>query len=103
MHFAYMFALLLSLFGMYMIDRRFKLCFYTDPRRTAFVLLCSVGVFTVWDLAGIALGIFSKGASDYSLAFELVPQFPIEELLFLLLLSYISLLSYVYITRRTRI
>ena len=101
MPFVYLSLLVISIFGMVMIDRRFKLAFFHDARRTALTLCSAVIAFIVWDLAGIALGIFSKGASAFSLEYELLPELPIEELFFLLLLSYLSLLSYLYFKRRS--
>lgn len=85
---------------MVMIDRRFQLALFAFPRRTLAVLAISVGTFLLWDLAGILLGIFSKGTSQFSLSLELLPELPLEELFFLLLLSYLSLLCYLYLLRK---
>jgi lycopene cyclase domain-containing protein len=85
---------------MVMIDRRYKLAFFDDARRAAIVLASSVSVFVLWDLAGIALGIFRKGESDLALDFTILPELPLEELLFLFLLTYLSLLAYVYFSRK---
>ena len=99
-HLAYLASLLIALFGMAVIDYRFKIAFFHDWRRSAIVIGAAIVVFVLWDLAGIGLGIFSKGASMYSLEFELLPELPIEELLFLFLLNYISLMSYLYLKRK---
>ena len=96
---AYLGALLISIFGMVMIDRRYRLAFYKDTGLTARVLAAAVGIFLLWDIAGIALGIFRKGESDLALDIELLPELPIEEVFFLFLLSYISLLSYLALRR----
>lgn len=99
MMFAYFLALSVSIFGMVMIDRRFGLAFFTEPRRTAVVLAAAMIMFVLWDIAGITLGIFRTGSSNLTLDILLLPELPLEELLFLFLLSYLSLLSYLY-TRR---
>lgn len=96
----YALALTVSIIGMVLLDRRYKLAFYDAPRRTAIVMAAAMAVFTVWDLAGISLGIFRKGASELMLDVELFPEFPVEELLFLFLLCYLSLLGYLYARRR---
>lgn len=102
MQLAYISALIVSIFGMAMIDRRFKLAFFYDKKRTLKTLSVAVCIFIIWDLAGITLGIFHKGDSPFSLPFTLLPELPLEELLFLLLLCYISLLSYRWFTAKER-
>lgn len=51
-------------------------------------------MFIIWDILGIALGIFFHGDSPYSLPFRIAPEFPIEELFFLYLLTYTTLVVY---------
>lgn len=100
MQFFYLASLLIAIFGMVMIDRRYGLAFFYDWKRTATVLSIAMIVFVAWDLGGIALGIFSKGDSLFSLDFELLPELPIEELFFLFLLNYLSILTYLFFRRR---
>ena len=102
MMFAYLLALGVSIFGMVTLDRRFKLAFFADATRTVWTLAVAMGVFILWDIAGIALGIFRKGESNLTLNIEILPEFPIEELFFLFLLCYISLLGYLYAKRRIK-
>lgn len=101
MAFAYLALLSVSLLGMFMIDRRFKLAYFADRRRTVWVLLLGVATFLLWDIAGIALGIFSHGDSPFDLGVLLLPELPLEEILFLLLLVYLSLIAYRLCERRT--
>lgn len=98
--FAYLIGLLIGISGMLIIDRRFKLAFWSDARRTWMTLLPAVAVFILWDLAGIASGTFFHGKSNYSLPFTILPEFPIEELFFLFLLCYTALLFYLGAKRR---
>ncbi len=90
----YALALVVSLLGLVVLDRRFGLAFYYDAKRAATALLLSIIFFVVWDLAGIRAGIFHHGGSAYALPYRLMPEFPVEELLFLCLLTYVTLLLY---------
>jgi len=56
--FAYLAALILSIFGLYLIDRRHKLAITGSPRAALLSIAVAVALFLIWDLAGIALGIF---------------------------------------------
>lgn len=94
MHFVYLGALLISLAGLALLDRRFKLAFWFAPKRAALTILAGVIIFLLWDIAGIALGIFLHGDSPYSLPFTLAPELPIEEVFFLTLLCYSALIIY---------
>jgi len=93
-HFFYLFALIISIGGLLLIDRRLKLAFWHDKRRTALTLGIGILVFIMWDIVGIKLGIFFKGAGEYMLPFQIAPEFPIEELFFLFLLCYVTLLLF---------
>jgi lycopene cyclase domain-containing protein len=90
----YLSALVLSIAGMATIDWRYKLAYWYDRRRTVITLSIAITVFIVWDLFGIALGIFFHGGSEFTLPYRLLPEFPIEELFFLLLLCYCTLVIY---------
>lgn len=94
MQFAYIGALLFSIACLTAVDYRYGLALSAQPRRTLKTLAIAIAVFIVWDLFGIALGIFSHGDSVFSLPAEIIPEFPIEELFFLLLLTYVTLLLY---------
>lgn len=89
---------------MAIIDWRYRLAFWRSPKRAAATIALSVGIFIVWDFFGIILGIFRHGASPYALPFTLAPDFPLEELFFLFLLSYSALIIYTGVTSwRSRI
>ena len=100
MQLLYLASLLFSLFGLHTLDKKFKLALYHDAKRTIICLLIPVALFIAWDAVGIATGIFFHGGSTYSLPLRLAPEFPIEELFFLILLSYTTLLLYVGWERR---
>lgn len=90
----YLIALLISISGLLLIDRRFKLAFWHDRTRTAITLSISIVLFIIWDILGISLGIFFDGPSQYMLPFRLAPHFPVEEIFFLFLLTYVTLIIY---------
>ena len=92
--FYYIFALLVSIAGLATLDRRFRLAFWHDRKKTIRVMVLSILFFIAWDLLGIALGIFFHGGSSYTLPIRIVPEFPVEELLFLFVLNYSALLLY---------
>ena len=90
----YLIALSISIGGLLLIDRRLKLAFWKDKKRTALTIAIVMFVFILWDIIGIKMEIFYKGASQYMLPFVIAPDFPVEELFFLFLLSYVTLLIY---------
>lgn len=90
----YLFALVFSICGLLTFDWRHKLAFFYDTRRSSLTIATAMLVFVLWDLLGIGLGIFYNGNSDYTLPFELLPNLPVEELFFLFLLCYLTLLIY---------
>lgn len=94
MHFLYLGALLFSFAGMITLDWRHKLALFYDIRRTLLTVGVGVTVFILWDIFGIALGIFFSGQSQYMSGLYLGPEFPVEELLFLTFLCYFTLVMY---------
>lgn len=98
--FYYLIGLLIGITGMAIIDWRYKLAFWHNARRTLITLAIAIGVFIIWDILGIALGIFFHGGSPYALPLRIAPEFPIEELFFLTLLCYCTLVIYQGVSRR---
>ncbi|UCN15443.1 lycopene cyclase domain-containing protein [Cellulomonas iranensis] len=90
--FAYLGALAVSLGGLALLDRRFRLAFWYDARRSAWTVGLGVVGFLLWDLAGLALGIFARGDSPHMTGVLLAPELPLEEAFFLTLLCYVGLL-----------
>lgn len=100
MNLIYLISLLVSLTGMALIDYRFKLAFFSRPAAATAVIAISVAFFSIWDLAGIALGIFFRGEGRFLSGLTIAPEFPIEELLFLSLLNYTTLICFTYFEKR---
>jgi len=88
---AYTAALLASLACLVLLDLRFALVFRRRPAIAAGVLLIGVAFFMVWDAVGISLGVFRHVDSRWATGILLSSQFPLEELLFLVFLSYLTL------------
>jgi lycopene cyclase domain-containing protein len=99
MPFVYLAALLVSLAGMTLLDRRFTLFFWRHARRASITLIVGVLFFLVWDLAGIGLGIFFRGETPFMTGIVLAPELPIEEVFFLTLLCYLTMNIFGALTR----
>ena len=96
---AYLGALLLSLGGLALLDRRFRLAFWDDPRRAGWTVGIGVAAFLLWDVAGLLLGIFARGDSPHMTGILLAPELPVEEVFFLTLLCYVALLAWRWFDR----
>ncbi len=91
----YLAALVVSLAGIVGIDHRHRLAFFAGRGWTAGVAVAlGVAVFLVWDVIGIAQGVFFQGPGPFQSGVMLGPELPLEELVFLTLLCYSSLVAY---------
>ena len=98
----YLGAILFSLVGMMLIDWRYSLALRIAPVRTAGAALVGTAFFLAWDLVGIVTGVFVKGESPLFVGVELAPHLPLEEVFFLLFLSYLSIVLFAVFERRAR-
>ena len=87
----YLLALVVSLLGLVGLDRKHKLVFFRDWLSGAVSISVGVAFFLIWDLFGIANGIFFRGETVGLTGLLLAPELPIEEVLFLTLLCYSTL------------
>ncbi|MBU4466310.1 MAG: lycopene cyclase domain-containing protein [Actinobacteria bacterium] len=87
----YLFAILVSLAGIALLDLRFGLALRPAPGRTAAVVAIGTAFLLAWDAVGIATGVFVKGGSPLYVGIDIAPQLPIEEPVFLMFLSYLAL------------
>lgn len=92
MQFAYLGSLLTAIGFLVLADWRFQLAFFYDWRRTTKVIATAISFFLIWDILGVTLKIFFPGNSQYDLGILILPKVPIEELFFLFLLTYVTLL-----------
>ncbi|QCU77285.1 lycopene cyclase domain-containing protein [Citricoccus sp. SGAir0253] len=88
---AYLFSLAVSLGCMVLLDRRFRLVLWRAPRTGAVVLGVGIALFLAWDLAAIAAGHYAAGQSRAMTGIMLAPELPLEEILFITFLCYLTL------------
>lgn len=98
----YLGALLVSLAGMVVLDLRFRLFFAVAPVRAAIVLVVGIAFFLVWDVAGIAAGVFFRGNPGLLTGVLIASELPLEEVFFLALLCYLTMNVYGWLTRSPR-
>ncbi len=99
MSWLYLAALLVSLGCMVLLDRRFRLFLFADARRGALVLAVGVTFFLLWDLVSIGLGFYGRGQGAALSGVELLPHLPVEELVFITFLCYLTMVLYGLIAR----
>jgi lycopene cyclase domain-containing protein len=87
----YLLSLMVSLACMVLLDRRFRLVLWRAPRAGAMVLAVGLGFFLAWDLVAIASRHYAAGTSGAMTGIMLAPELPVEEILFILFLSYLTL------------
>ena len=95
----YLAALLVSLTGMVMLDRRFTLFFWQDALGATLVLTTGIVFFLIWDLTGIDAGVFFRGEGPWMTGILLAPELPLEEVFFLTLLCYMTMNVFVAVSR----
>ncbi|MEO8261480.1 MAG: lycopene cyclase domain-containing protein [Pseudolysinimonas sp.] len=100
MNLLYLGGLFVALAGMVVLDVRFRLFFAAGPVRAAIVLVVGVVFFLVWDVAGIGAGVFFRGKPDLLTGIQFAPELPLEELFFLMLLCYVTMNIYGWLTTR---
>lgn len=92
MSFLYLAALLTTLGCMVLIDRRWRVLLWHDAPRTLATVAVGVAFFLAWDLAGIGLGVFFRGSGPWMTGLLVGPELPVEEVVFLTFLCYLTLL-----------
>ena len=95
----YLSGLIFSLVGLGLLDWRFRTAFTINKKAAAFAILIPTIFFILWDVAGIAMGIFFREDTSHLTGIVLAPEFPIEELFFLLLLNYTALTLFTTVSR----
>lgn len=90
----YLIALLFSILGMGLLDWTHRVALFVDAKATVISVAISIAVFLAWDIGGIANGIFFRGDAPHLSGLLLAPEVPLEELFFLILLSYNTLVVY---------
>jgi lycopene cyclase domain-containing protein len=96
----YLGLLVFSLVGTILLDRRWKLALFVDARRTVLIIALSVAFFLAWDITGVANGAFFKGDSELLVGWDVATEIPIEEVVFLALLTHVALIAFRWLERR---
>ena len=99
--FLYLGALLVSITGLATLDFKYKLAIAKSKKYLCLILI-PVAFFLTWDLAGISSGIFFRGNAAHLTGILLSSELPLEEIFFLILLSYSALLLLKASTRLVR-
>lgn len=90
----YLLALVVSIGGVALLDRRFRLAFWRERRSSVIAIAIGTAFFLAWDAVGIATGVFVKGDSTLLLGVDLAPHLPLEEPVFLVFLCYLALVCF---------
>lgn len=96
----YLLAIAVSSAGVAALDARFRLAFGHRPARAALAVAAGTLLLLVWDLAGIAAGVFVKGDSPLLLGIDLAPHLPLEEPFFLAFLCQLTITLWAAVERR---
>lgn len=92
MNAVYALALLVSTACLVLLDVRFSLVLRRRPVAGVITLVVGLVFFLGWDARGIGAGVFRHVDSHWATGILLAPEFPVEELLFLVFLSYLTLI-----------
>ena len=90
---AYLAALIVAAAGVAAIDARLRLALFHDARRALATVAITAVAMLLIDVAGIATGNFRLGASPWMTGIEVAPHLPLEELVFVVFLAYVSLVA----------
>ena len=99
MSLVYLAALLVSFAGVAVIDLRHRLFFAQGARRALVTVAVGFVVLLVVDIVAILCGLFLIGSSPYMTGITIAPHMPIEEPLFLLFLSYLTMVLHALVAR----
>ena len=86
-------ALAVSAGAMALVDRRWRLVGPRDSAVTAAVVAGGVLGLLAWDALGIVTGIFFRGQGPWLTGWQLAPELPVEEVLFLAFLTHVALVA----------
>lgn len=96
---AYITALLVGLVCLVLWDYRYKLVFWRNRALAGRALVLGGTFFLLWDITGVASGIFFPGDSAYDLGWLILPGVAVEELFFLTVLMYQALILWEAVKR----
>jgi lycopene cyclase domain-containing protein len=95
----YLSSLVAVLGCMALMDRRWRLFFWADARRAAVVFGAGFALFLAWDVVALRFELYERGRSELMTGIELAPDFPLEELLFVAFLPYLTMVLHGLVLR----
>ncbi|UVY84153.1 lycopene cyclase domain-containing protein [Brachybacterium sp. NBEC-018] len=95
----YLLCLCVPLLGMGTLDARYRLVLGRAARPALAVLAVGTVYFLSWDLAAIAAGHYGLGRSPALSGLMLAPHLPVEELVFVVVLAYTTLVLHALVAR----
>ncbi len=98
----YLLSLLIPLGCLVLMDARWRLAFWHAPVRAAATVLGAGAIFLVWDVVAIGAGFYHRGESAAMTGIEVLPELPVEELVFITFLCYLSLIVLQLLGRTSR-
>ena len=101
-HLVYLGSLVLVLVCMALMDHRWRLFFWADPKRAAVVFAVGFALFLGWDLVALDLELYERGRSELMTGVEVAPDLPVEELFFVAFLPYLTMVLHGLATRVLR-
>jgi lycopene cyclase domain-containing protein len=96
---SYLAALVGSLACIALVDRRWRLVLWADPRRGLLVVAVGVVFFLAWDLLAVHYGFYRQSGSDLMTGIQIAPDVPVEELFFVAFLCYVTLVLHQLVER----
>lgn len=87
----YLAAIVVSLLGMGVLDRRWRVFLFDRPWLAAAVVGAGAAFFLVWDLVAIDLDIYRRGESRAMTGVEVASELPLEEIFFVVFLGYCTM------------
>ncbi|WP_029287014.1 lycopene cyclase domain-containing protein [Cellulomonas sp. HZM] len=97
---AYLLVELVSIAGVVALDVRYRLFLAAgEVGRGVVVVLVGVAFFVLWDVLALVAGYYGRGEGSALLGIELAPHFPLEELVFVTFLSYLTMIVHRAVTR----
>lgn len=99
MRWLYLACLLVSLSGMVLLDLRWRLLLFARPVRAVLTLTAGLVLFLLADLVAIAQGFYGRGQSPALSGIEIIPHLPVEEIVFIIFLCYLTMVLHGLATR----
>ncbi|MFA5606295.1 MAG: lycopene cyclase domain-containing protein [Leucobacter sp.] len=99
----YLLLLIIGIVCMLLIDRRFRLFFWSDPAVALLITAVGTALFLVWDVVGIVAGVFLRGEGAIATGIILAPELPLEEPVFLVFLVLCTMIVFTGTARLLRV